>query len=498
MTYKRISVVLQWISVLALQAVVLAPILITPLVGDDLITPFDQFRVTGPNIGEVWNFAVENGTGHKFNLIGHIIWAFHLHSWLYFDSFFGVNHHMYYFLTKQVIFSLAILSAAHLLQTIFTFSTKGERRRREIPLIVSFVIVLIGFGSIAQIHALWSNDPVANYPMSGYAAAAVGLYSLTRAFNYLIDATKKNAAAVGAMSVVAILYYEINVALLPAFIWLLIIFRNEMRRNTEFKGSHILLILIPPILVIGIGRLITYSDSGNYGGTTFGSFKPFLHSIFVGVGSSLPTGSWIITRELIPTLSLKYWQMGLIAMILGVFVFILSAIKLRFTHALNIQGHVAFLSLLSLFFYSFFALAIQASTDKYQNELTRVGNVYNFYSIASLSFSVLFAVLFIFSLQKSQNWSLFMIPGVVVIASIQLTLNWNISGSLNSNYLPSNSLISSFGETTTDTDRCRSWHEWAARDWPDYYEEGLGTGLDLASKHFFNHEFCSTGVAKIE
>jgi hypothetical protein len=483
-----------WALILILQLFALAPILAAAMVGDDLINPFQQFVSTGDSLRQVFNYAIVNATGHKFNLVGHLIWAGHLHLWLDFDALFELDHKVFYRLTKFIVFTFAMFSLALFTRSFLRLSSQVVPNLKSI-----YVIGMIGLTSTLQIHSHWSNDPVANYPMSGYASAGFGFLALDAFLRFAHSPTRKRALIASAASIVAILYYEINVALIPVLLMMLLLFRF-MGHKPQISIIQSLYVLAPSIFITILGRLSTLEDSTSYGGTTIGTFSGFLKALFIGSISTLPSSAWRLTKDFVPNISIEYWQLGLLAFTLMGFVSILvwvnqsnSLAQVKLSYQWILLGIGAAAS------YSITALGIQAVTEKYQNELYRVGTVYSFYSIGSMCIVFVFTILLInfVGVTKMRIINMIIISLLTSLAMVQGILNWSLVNNINSVMNPSQVLISTFSSESTDIQRCDAWNSWASIQWPEYYETYMGQGLNNAMVHYFGSDFCSSGTTYV-
>lgn len=492
---NRACLLFGWLSIFLLQLALLMPIISAGIVGDDLINPFSQFYETGPGLNDVFAYGFEAGTGHHFNVLGTVIGTIHTHYWLVFSSWFGTEHLLYYQITKFLTFSLSMLSASFFLWVFFR-----DLCKMSISFWKLYLLQLIIFASTVQIHSLWSNDPVANYPLSGYASAALGFLVLGLTLRYVSNPSKPIAFLIALTLVVAILYYAINVSLLPSVLVLLVfsrMFSSSVEDNHSRFGDWIIILAIPTIVTIYL-RLHTSAESSNYGGTTFGTLDGFFKAWFVGLGSSIPTSSWNLVHELIPNLLINYWQLGLMgACLVGVsfsFALINKGLDLKPSQLRLGNLFVIFVALAT---YMIAAIAIQASTQKYQAELPRIGFVYNFYSISSLCITVFICAIYFWMLAKQRRLTLVFQATLIGLFAVQYVLNWTVSNTVNQVTAPSQALISRFGVAHTDSERCLAWTTWASGAWPDYYEEGMGNGLARAAEYYYGFKFCSEGTRPI-
>ena len=146
--------------------------------------------------------------GH-FNIIGQVVGGWIFVAWNYLITW-GVRFSLIYATTKYVVIVGAVLAAARLLRTLSSligWTTTPWRAR-----VVVAAVVLPAL----QIHVAWSADPVASFPLFGYLPAMLGMLALDVAIRALRRDDRRSAVLAVVAFCVAILWYELNVAVVVA------------------------------------------------------------------------------------------------------------------------------------------------------------------------------------------------------------------------------------------------------------------------------------------
>lgn len=475
----------------------LYPVLFYPIVADDLTNPFAQYIATSGNLMTTIQYGFNGGWSHHFNFIGTTIGSLVNYVWILSNAHTEIGHIGFYLILK----SLAYLSLSFALsEAIRNGSALFDRSPKSMPNEKLAYFALSSFGIVAfvQIHALWSNDPVASYPTSGIVSTAIGLAALSLLTRALSLQSIKHVFLSLAVMIVAIFYYELNVALVPATFVLLILHKLYATRTQGvgdlkfYLSSGALLVLVPTLVAVA-ARLMTQEDAVNYGGTTVGSLQKFPSTFTISGLSNLPGSAWKLSSEVSGVLSFAYRDFLLVLGCLAVLFIVASVsiqqIRLRDKQISGVACVTAF-----LFTYMLFATAIQALTAKYQDEITRIGKVYNFY-ITGLVFSVavLMFILFVYA-KRSAGVANVVLVGVLTFGIFQAAINLTLFNVAKNGTTQSQVLLSSIGDQSTDIDRCAAWYNWSAIGWPEYYEVGMGVGLQAFQERYFGVPFCSQGV----
>jgi hypothetical protein len=460
--------------------------------GDDLINPFFMFYETNGSFFDTLKLGIEYGTSHKFDVVGQIAFVVHSWLWIQFDYFTGLDHIWFYALSKGMIFAIVLLSATYWIQQIV----------RSLGLQVSnwkllFLVTAVS-GSTVQMHNIWSNDPVANYPMSGYASAVFSFVVLGLLVRHKNSQSLKSMFLVSIWVSVAILYYQINISLLPAvfIFWLANSWHNLKAKNPLqpiMRGTA--LFLLPAVLVL-YGTFLTSGKTDDYGGTTIGSWSTFPKTTAIGILGTLPGGGWNLSEKSIGAILFPGWTTALVGVIL--LWILMSFVPRKATdEPYSFDWKEAFKILLPGFAFWLAVVSIQTMTSKYQNEIVSVGQIYNFYSHGHIFIAgVVLIVLLGFS-RFSNRWTTVAVCIIAFFGVTQFQINRQLKTVMRDGNIQSFRLLDTFNVSTSDKSRCEAWNNWASIGWPEYYEQGMAVGYKQAFKTLYGKEFCSSGTNPI-
>lgn len=473
----------------------LFPILRAPIIGDDLINPF-YIATINDDFKEALSYGFQSGTGHHFNFIGSTIGNFLNFLWLHFGALTNLPHLFFYALIKAVIFiSLSLVTTLLAMKTI---------RHKNLEFLHFYALTCFFLAGSIQIHQIWSNDPVGNYPYSGFGSVVLGLCAIYRYILAIESSTPKNIFLAVFATFFAIFYYELNIALITCFlvIW---VYREGFKLSWAQIPRFSTLILLP-IIYIGVARYLTLDSVGNYSGVQVGNLLTWPKTALLGIASSFPVAAW-------PT-SLKYIGSGVYLDVFSMFIPIIgftylsrlsiSNLKVYFNlqkrmrpkKNLSFESHPEIVYGIVAYWLS--SILILTSTVKYQSEISEVGQVYLFYA----SGLVAFTCAMIFFLNKSigdlrVDRARLIVRISIFVFFLQIVVNTSLVNAAYSITAPSQRLISVYSKFSTDLERCQAWHNWAQGAWPDYYELAMSTGLDSSYRKFFEKPFCSNGTNPI-
>ena len=140
-----------------------------------------------------------------------------------------------------------ITAAAALIREIVTISG-GQISHWESRIYLALVFV----GTL-QLHLVWSNDPVASYPRSGYSSVILATWALVATLRTLRQPTMLRISSTSVLIMAAILYYEMNVALIPTVLAssLLLSFFSVTKNRTNVRKTIYtggLMLLLPTLV----------------------------------------------------------------------------------------------------------------------------------------------------------------------------------------------------------------------------------------------------------
>ncbi len=211
---------------LGVSIVLLYPVLAAPVMADDLFNPYSQFDVAGPGIAAAVDFGWSASTqGGSFRILGTVTGAVYNWLWLSTAAWFGLDPAAFFAITKYVVFVLCAAAIG------WCWCGLSEYCSRSIRFRTAFVWVSFVLFSTVQIHALWSNDPVASYPLAGYGAAALGFVLIGSAARLAQRRSPRSIVLTALCAGAAVLYYELNIGAVMASFGLLAVSWWQARRE---------------------------------------------------------------------------------------------------------------------------------------------------------------------------------------------------------------------------------------------------------------------------
>jgi hypothetical protein len=477
---------IEFFLISALIAIGMRPILTTVVVADDLIGPFSIFSEVGPSLRQHLRMGYEAASYGHFNYLGQIIGAFI--SWLWLNLMLvGIRYSTIYFFTKFIVFvCLVYTTAAATCSIAQLWNVRLPRGSLRIMIAITMIATF-------QLHLVWSNDPVASYPMSGYFSVILGFVALWSASKLL----KKDRSLVQwvlapTLLLCAILYYEMNIALIPTIAVLATghhLYNSPNRKSALRHLVRFASAYIPPVVLVLFLQYQNAPKSASYDGTAIALSGKAIETFGKMMVSSLPFSSWHLGRAWV----FKYPTIQNSVMLISALVLLitLSIWSVKATQRHMISRKV-FWIIPSLVTYWIFATAIQSATVKVQNEASKIGAVYNFYAVGSTVFVVCFSVvaLVIIGRVKRPNLKVLFISMIMVVSCSQVFLN-NAIQRQHFQLLPqSRNLLVSFSERLPIESRCSFLQTWLTMGWPTYYSNSMTTGLERSFLYKFNEPFC--------
>ena len=476
------------ISYLCISAVVLLPVLVTPVIADDLFNPLAQLDEAGPGLGAAVAFGWDGATGGAS---------------ISMSTFFGA--------TKYIV----LIGCAAALSWCWT--SMAALARRAVRFREALTFTSLALFSTLQIHAQWSNDPVADYPLAGYLAATLGFCVLAAAARVVDDPSPRTTAIATSLAVASVLYYEINIGAVLGAALLLAwnLWRRGVRRSIR-GWSGVAAITIPglPALLILYGRTLTSDQAGTYAGTTVrlsGAAKTFAR----GVVTSMPGSTWRLAIDTLGgRLSVVMFVFGPVLVVGWMAHFWLAPWRgaasgqageapepaVDFDHEAAIAAArnpmrtpwVSGASVAAVTIYCSFALLLQSITVKVQDEAPRIGYVYTWYAMTSGGVALGIAIGLRSVARRRDRPQLRF--GVLMLGLsflfVQNTVNWRLSEQLTTSYASNRRLLDAFDADVDVTDRCGALMRWEQTQWPEYYRIGVEEGLQEAFRYYFDEEFC--------
>lgn len=487
---------IEWALFLGGCVLLLRPVLHTAIVADDFVNPFSQFADVGLGFRGLVSRSLSHtqAAGH-FNLLGQVFGALVNEIWIYLMGRFGIRYSTIYAVTKYLVFVTAVLSLTRLIAT--GLAALGRRVAKSKVRAISAVAL---FG-LLQLHVGWSNDPVGSYPLSGYLAAALGFLALSETLRMSVEPSLRRVAWVASVTIVAILYYELNIAVLagqlPLLVWSVL---SQVNGRRWPALRHAALASAIPIIAVALVRFVLLPPSDIYSGTQVAVGKRAINVFVINLVSSLPGAAWALTGDYLSGLNLHWLAVltvagGLAAT--GLASAIGRAEALRFSGKPSLvpahrperrHAGVAIALVTAILGYWWAATLIQAVTVKVQDETPRIGYVYNYYAVGSMAIACLLALSFTTSRRAVRRLAA---PAVIVVIMWQANLNYNITYQHNRSVEPNRRLLVAATEDAPMEFRCRAIRDWTAGGWPDYYEIEMTRGLQAMHQHFYGRPFCA-------
>jgi len=491
--HPRTAEALRWALFLAAAWLVLWPALTITISGDDLLNPFYVFADYGPSPLGMWRSVSRDLTrqGH-FNHLGQNLGAIVFVGWAYLIGW-GVRFSLLYAVTKFVVIVLAALAGARLLRTLA--ATAG----RDVPVWRSRVVVALALLTTLQIHVAWSADPVASFPLSGYLAAAVGLWALDLGARALADRADGRSAVVAAAALcVAILYYEINVAVAVALAPIVVLRLRSARAAGGLRAAlrRAAIVLGPPALLTVVLQGLAARASSGYTGTEVvvgGDGTPTV--LARTVAGSLPASAWPVARDWLGEpvdVSPRAVAVAAVAAVVLVALLVLAPAATPSPAPDRTRTLVAASVPLLVWLV---ATGIQAATAKVRTETVRVGYVYNYYAYGSIGV-VLVALLLaplLPAVLRARGVRVALVAPAVAVVLAQAAVNGSVQRAFDDRLRASDAVVVAFSERAPEPERCAALEEWAALPfWQPYYRTDFVEDVNRTYRHFHGEAFCST------
>ena len=457
-------------------------IIATPIVGDDLINPFDLYRQTNGSLIEVIKYSLGWGVYVHIAPIGMLTGGLWNYSWIASQEFTGITHGSYYVLTKVCIYTLFILTLQKLLKTLLP----KELSKRGFVEIISVLSV----SALVQVHGLWSNDPVTNYPLAGMLSTILGIWSIINFINLMENYTRVRFCFTFLNLLTACFWYEMNLGLLVALpIYYAINFRNlkSQGQGTSFSIKNLILMIGTPLFIYLTLRIMYFEEAGKYDGTTINIGFDSLRTWFLLNFSWIPFANLYTADHLNIPINVKLDKIYFIqtAVLITVAVYLINILKSKpkFNSVKKVEHLSLAIRIVPLSMYAFSATASHSLTPKYQNEIKVLGQVYMSYSVVLMTGCALLSALILLS--KSR----LLVLMLCTIAIGNLAVNTTISQTFNASMIRNNQLIESF-ENGNSQNRCEALESWKEINWPDYYRDGMELGLSYSFSSIRNSKFC--------
>lgn len=495
--YVRFSNVVKSVLYIFYSTLLLFPLLSTPVVSDDFAAPFYQFQRIGFGATAAIKYGWDNAYGGvNFRILGMPFGS--LIHFLYVDMAgrFGIRMSTSYFMTKLVIFLGVGITAFWVCRELLILA--GKRISNWTILFVSSTVFFVTL----QNHAMWSNDPVASYPLAGFGSVILGLAVLATALSTVRRGlSAQRLISLTLLTTAAVLYYELNVGIVLGIAPLLVMAACTPKIgspliSTRTRLLRLVQVSVPcvvPAIALVFGRMLSGSSAQTYGGTTIRLGRRSLETFRDGLISTLPGSSWNLSREQLGgSIGLLLWMVPITLVLIFVLVSSLTSQHVQIQQPATTRNLVVGAAIFALTSYWFVGVGIQSVTVKVQDESLRIGYVYTYYAIGATVVAIMLTlvVLFFFSTLGTKSSTVMALSAASVFSFVQLTVNWRIMEKMNESLVPNRELLVAFSSQADVPHRCRALLDWSNGPWPDYYEEGMIGGLQAAYRHYHDEDFC--------
>jgi len=459
------------------------PILFTPIVADDFFNPLYQLSKTGGGYWSSLEYGVASAwNGASLRIVGNAVGAVTNNVLTDFSGRLGVPFGFTFGLIKFIGFLALATALTYYLKTVLIQA--GTVWKSYSPV---FIINCILTGSTLQIHALWSNDPVAGYPLPGTYTAAFSIFILGVATQWSPAITWKKVITLSILAIALLLYYELTFFIAPLISTLII--RAGWRKRVKF--DLLLKSVVPTVtvfFVVVLSRLKTSSNASEYGGSTLRGGSRVLSETLLSFISSLPGAGWNLSSENVSFFqSLRPYSFAVV--ILSTVAFTLAIIQINNKERTSSKRDLVW-GTLPVVAVGLSATLLQSSTVKVQDEINRVGQVYTFYP-SVIAIFVLGTAVLIISLIDFKKILTMTLLSLALFAGMQNTFNWGLLDKMNSVLIPNRSVISTLTGNVDMLTRCDNLRAWSGGNWPDYYEIGVIDGLNQFADLYWADDYCA-------
>ncbi len=459
------------------------PILFTPIVADDFFNPLYQLSRTGGGYWSSLEYGVSSAwNGASLRIVGNAVGALANNVQTDFSGRLGIPFGFTFGLIKFIGFLALATALTYYLKAVLIQA--GSVWKSYSPV---FIINCVLIGSTMQIHALWSNDPVAGYPLPGTYTAAFSIFLLGLATQWSPVVTWKKVLTLSILAIALLLYYELTFFIAPLISMLII--RAGWKKRVKF--DLLLKSIVPTAMVffvVVLSRLKTSSNVSEYGGSTLRGGSRVISETLLSFVSSMPSAGWHLSSENVSfSQSLRPYSFAVV--VLSALAFMLSVIQINNTQRASSKRNLVW-AILPVVAIGLSATLLQSSTVKVQDEINRVGQVYTFYP-SVIAIFVLGTAVLIISLIDFRKILTMMLLSLALFAGVQNTFNWGLLDKMNSVLIPNRSLISTLGGNVEMLTRCDNLRAWSGGNWPDYYEIGVIDGLNQFADLYWADDYCA-------
>jgi hypothetical protein len=237
------------------------------------------------------------------------------------------------------------------------------------------------------------------------------------------------------------------------------------------------------------------AGSAAYSGTEISLGSPFATTFRNALLSSLPGSSWGIGSDWLGATP-DIFGRHLFPFIAGL---LLLAVAWRGRSvSKNHHPEVARLSrqvnpslvIGSLLIYWLGATFTQAATVKVQQEAVRIGQVYNYYAVGAMCFSLIVLIVFV-NVRPRRILAAVLLISACVLGLGQYSFNSAVTERYNAATVFTGSLLNSIDPDQANEERCAALDFWKSAGWPEYYWLDMELGLQRLGEVYWQQPFCS-------
>ncbi len=492
----------RWLGYFALSWLILRPALLIMISLDDFINPFYVYDKYGSNPWHITARATRDvfRNGH-FNVIGQVFGAAVFASWNYLISW-GVRYSLIYATTKFVVIVACALACARLLRTLAALVGRTFSPWRARVVVAAVLLPTL------QLHVPWGFDPVGSFPLYGYLPAALGALALDVAVRAVRPPTAdvRGALLAAAALCVAILYYEINVAMVVALVPVVVVLLVRLRRVGASIAPLIrttALVAGPPAVMTLALVLVAKHTNQGYTGTDVQVGGTSLGLVARTVGGSLPASAWGAAHDWLGgSFGLTAWA-AVSAVIIGLAVCWAATGRRRGSAPASPAGaggprsEVALVAASPVLVW-LAATLIQTVTSKVNVDTVRIGYVYTYYAYGSVGIA-LAVILGVQALPGRGLWRRarpVLLAVALVFVVVQMSVNDTVTRAFDQRLAVNSRLLVAVSSRPVEAQRCDAERKWIAGTFylPAYYHQFMVHGLDTTYQDHFGERFCAADV----
>ncbi|MCU1504014.1 MAG: hypothetical protein JWM12_3368, partial [Ilumatobacteraceae bacterium] len=486
----------RWLGYLALSWLILRPALLITISLDDFINPFYVYDKYGSNPWHVVSRATRDvfRNGH-FNVIGQVFGAAVFASWNYLISW-GVRYSLIYATTKFVVIVGCALAGARLLRTLAALVGRPFSVWRARVVVAAVLLPTL------QLHVPWGLDPVGSFPLYGYLPAALGLLALDVGVRALQRDDVRSALLAAAALCAAILYYEINVAMVAALVPVVVLLAVRLRR----AGSQLSPLLrqgalvgaVPAVMTLVLIVVAKRTNQG-YTGTDVDVGATTVGLVARTVGGSLPASAWGAAQDWLGAGG----SFGLAAaavvsaVVVGVAMCWAAWRQSPPADPAVRRWEILLVTAVPIVVW-LAATLIQTVTSKVNVDTVQIGYVYTYYAYGSvgIALALILATQLVAGRLLWRRARPVLVAAALVFVVVQMSINDTVTRAFDERLAVNSQLLVAVSSRPAEPQRCDALRNWLVGTFflPDYYHQYMVDGLDATYEDHFGERFCDADV----